>query len=255
MAEPIAEYGNEVGICGSPDGTTWEKLLTVDGKLQIDTESAANPTNLDIAISALRDAIAGASPDVSTLYTLSTLLTEIQARLGDETSPAAGSVNAQLAALLTELQAKLETADLNLDVEKDLQVDVKTMPTVTVQAAGGDKIFSFESIVEQALQNLDLAAGTNALTGTAVPAGKVWMITHAAADYVGTAPTDLRIVVTGLATSLYLKFEVDPVPGRWYMWSGNVYLQAGDAMSCTVTGATAGDDLYFRYAGVQMDAP
>jgi len=38
----------------------------------------------------------------------------------------------KLSDLLTELEAKLETADLNLDVDKDLQVDVKTLPTSVI---------------------------------------------------------------------------------------------------------------------------
>ncbi|MBU2325725.1 MAG: hypothetical protein KJ884_22460, partial [Gammaproteobacteria bacterium] len=160
-----------------------------------------------------------------------------------------------LAAMQTELQAKLETADLNLDGTKDLQVDVKTIPTVTVQAAGGDKIFAFESIVEEALSNTNLSAGQNSLVGTVVPAGKVWKITHATMTYVGTVPTEIYIQVSGLATALGLIYQAAPASDRIYIWEGEIYMQEADYFICFVSGATAGDALYMRYAGVQMNAP
>jgi len=184
-----------------------------------------------------------------------TTLAAILALIGALTSPAAGTVNKQLADILTELGAKLETADLNLDATKDLQVDVKTVPTTTVLSQGGDKIFAFESIVEEAVLDSALAAGTNTLNGTAVPTGKVWQVTQAGVQYVGTAPTRLEIRAFGLATALEVLDQATPLASHWYVWSGTIYLQAGDYMMARVETATATDDLYLRYAGVQMDAP
>lgn len=169
--------------------------------------------------------------------------------------PTGAATSAKQDSILTELQQKLGTADLNLDVDGDAQVDVKTMPTVTVEAAGGDKIFAFESIVEEALSNSNLVAGINTLNGTPVGAGKVVLITAAAIVYVGTVPTRIRINASGLAVTLCLLDQPSPASGQYYPLHCAVYLQAGDYMQGEVKGATAGDDLYFRYAGVQMDAP
>lgn len=157
--------------------------------------------------------------------------------------------------ILTELQQKLETADLNLDVAKDLQVDVKSMPTTTVQADGGDKIFAFESIVEESLEDTDLDTGINSLTGTAVGTDKVWKITVITLRYVGTVPARIRIMVIGLAENIVLLDQTSPTSDLNYIWEGEVYLQADDFVIGRVFGATATDDLYLRYCGVQMDAP
>jgi len=75
--------------------------------------------------------------DVVSLAGIADLATEatleaVRDRIGALTAPAAGSVNKQLADLLTELQAKLETGDLSIEaVTKYLEVAVKssTLPT------------------------------------------------------------------------------------------------------------------------------
>lgn len=134
-------------------------------------------------------------------------------------------------------------------------VDVATMPTVTVQAAGGDKIFAFESIVEEGLDNNNLSEGSSTLSGTPVPAGKVQKITSATMSYTGTPPDTIYFEANGLAENLVLFWKNNPESEFWYPWVGEVYLQAGDYMRGGVVGATATDDLVFRFAGVQMDAP
>lgn len=270
-------------------------------------------------------------------------LAEVSARLGDETNPATGSVNKQLLNILTELQAVLKTADLNIEAgSKDLQVDVKSapatdiqvhgwdgaawekissvgdpgpalkvavgvggniaqtancsgddvgtntkllytaaflygfdgtnwdrlrcgadglevdvkaMPTTTVQAAGGDKIFSFESIVEEEIANTNLAAGTNSISGTAIASGKVAKITLVSMRYTGTVPTQMYVRFVGLASDVVPILQTSPASGQWYVWNGEVYLQGDDYVNVVVDGATAGDDVHVRYAGVQMDAP
>lgn len=140
MGEAITTVGDLAGLCGH-DGTDWEKVkINASKQLEVEVKTLADPSNLDIAISALRDAIVGTGAEIGNLGELETLLTEIQARLGDETSPASGTVNKQLADILTELEAKLETDDLNLDGTKDIQVDVKTLPGSGLQLRRGDHV-------------------------------------------------------------------------------------------------------------------
>uniref|UniRef100_A0A6H2A0L8 Uncharacterized protein n=1 Tax=viral metagenome TaxID=1070528 RepID=A0A6H2A0L8_9ZZZZ len=132
---------------------------------------------------------------------------------------------------------------------------VREQGTVTVRASGGDKIFSFESIVEGAYQNTNLDAGINMLPGGTVPAGKVWKLTHGTIRYDGTSPTSVAIVAYGLAGNISVLRVLAPTSTQWYLWDGEMYLQNPDYLSADVVGATAGDTLLFRYAGVQMDAP
>lgn len=81
MGEPVAEVGYLAGLCGH-DGTVWIKaLIDADGHLQVDAVSSGLPT--------------GAATEAT--------LAELSARVGDETSPAAGSVNKQLETLLTAI--------------------------------------------------------------------------------------------------------------------------------------------------------
>lgn len=125
-----------------------------------------------------------------------------------------------------------------------------------VSGQGIDKIFGFESIVEEQVANTTLAAGTNNLAGTAVPAGKIWKITQASIYYSGTITSvEIQLYPVGLATGVILLDVKSPVSAFWYPWSGEIYLQAEDYMNMRITGATLNDDAYLRYAGVQMNAP
>jgi len=114
-------------------------------------------------------------------------------------------------------------------------------------------LFGFGGIVEESLSDTNLDAGLNSLKGALVPAGEIWVVQNAMISYVGTAPTKISIVVTDLAVSLALLAIASPVSGQDYCWGGTCILQEGDQMSAWVTGATAGDDLYFRYAGYRME--
>lgn len=113
-------------------------------------------------------------------------------------------------------------------------------------------LWGFGGVVEEALSNTDLASGVNYLNGTPVPAGEVWVVQNVSMEYDGTAPTRVGITVVGLADHLTVLDVSDPAAYRWHPWNGVVVLQEGDYMQGFVSGATAGDDLYFRYAGYKM---
>ncbi len=136
------------------------------------------------------------------------------------------------------------------------EIYVDSEGVVRVRSADGDKIEGFESIVEEEVENLALAAGTNTLSGTPVPSGKIWKITQLSFRYTGTVTSvALTPQVVGLAGNLRLNFIKPPVSGTWYFWSGNVYLQAGDYIALVITSATLNDDAVINYAGLQMNAP
>jgi hypothetical protein len=128
------------------------------------------------------------------------------------------------------------------------------MPAVDVQSPTGDKFFGFHAILEEALSNTALAAGTNYLDGAAVPAGEIWWIGRAAIVYSGTVPTRMLLYPSGLATYLPVLQQLAPVSGQWYLGEVGIYIQVGDFMRLEVTGATLNDDMYLRYAGLKMYA-
>lgn len=142
-----------------------------------------------------------------------------------------------------------------VDGDGHLQIDALTVPTVTVEAAGGDKIFSFEGFQEIDREDTNLDAGTNDLTSGAVPAGKVWMVYIASMRFVGTVPTRMLLIGRNLAGDVTFLDQASPVSGQNYIWQGELYLKAGDRVKASIVGATAGDEFYYECAALVMDAP
>jgi hypothetical protein len=233
MAEPIAEYGNLAGICGYYEGVPIKVKVGADGALQIDVESTGNPSNLDIAISALRDAICAAAPTGRDLV-------DIYNRLGD-LSDALGN-------LLTELQKKS-------DLTETQPVSLATMPTTTVQATGADKIFAFESVVANYVTGA-ISGASGYISSGAVPAGKIWVITNVIARDATSAITAMLFVLTHNSVGYDFNVEWRAIAaGERVAWQGHIYLDAGDFISTWFLGALAGDTCYMYVTGYAMDAP
>jgi hypothetical protein len=132
---------------------------------------------------------------------------------------------------------------------------VKEQATLTVQATGSDKIFSLESIVEQEVYKADLSGASPQVAGTAVGAGKLWVITAVSFLFRSTTVTRVTLGATGLASTLILLDQASPTANHWYTWTGKIILQVADYMSLDFTGGSGADDAWLRYAGYQMDAP
>lgn len=184
-------------------------------------------------------------------YTLREILSELESH----TLPTDAATETTLAACLVALELIDDLRNALASVATDaVRVAPGTDP-LTVQAAGGDKLFSFESVVSEAKSNTNLSAGVNTLTGTAVPDGKVWVLTHVSTFYVGTSPTYLELLTRSKGILLILGRKLAPASEEILDWQGVVLMTAGDYVRAAVVGATAGDDMYFYYAGYQMDAP
>jgi len=156
-----------------------------------------------------------------------------------------------------EAGGNLETIKDDIILLKDLRDALSSIATkrLQVEAKGGDKIFAFESIVEESKYYGIPGAGNYTLDGSPVPSGKVWMLTHATIRYDGTPPTSMELYILGLAASMTLIGRFVPASGVWYTWTGQIYPQAGDYLQLSVVGATGTDGIYLRYCGVQMDEP
>jgi len=114
-------------------------------------------------------------------------------------------------------------------------------------------LFGFGGIVEEALVDDNLDAGTNYLGGSVVPAGEIWVVQNFAIQYVGTAPSRMNVLAVGLGGTMVLFDDLNPVQSFWYTWAGTCILQEGDYLVVAVFDATAGDDLYLRYVGYRME--
>jgi len=121
--------------------------------------------------------------------------------------------------------------------------------------AADEKLLGFSGTVSQALADTNLSAGANSLIGTTVPAGEVWIITALLLRYDGPSATNLYAYGSVGGVTVLFGNVANPTTTKWYDFTINLALAAGDKFVGYVTPATAGDNLYFRYAGYKTVAP
>jgi outer membrane protein assembly factor BamB len=158
------------------------------------------------------------------------------------------STETTLAALLAELELKADLAETQ-------PVSVATLPTVTAQATGGDKLFSFGDVLLDLVLTGNAVAGANMLTFTAVPAGKVQFVTGMAAYNNTSACTQIILGVLRSGVWYWLDGVVAPGVNDMAILRGQMNLAAGDQAGVAFQGCALGDDLYAYLNALQMDAP
>ncbi len=124
-----------------------------------------------------------------------------------------------------------------------------------VESKSGDKLYSFESIVEGILVDPDLPAGDKNVDDDPVDSGKMWKITTVSIRYDGTVPTEIDAIARNLAGHIVIIQKMAPVSTQWYIYSGEMYMQEGDFIRARVVGGTEHDTLFCRYTGLQMNVP
>lgn len=207
--------------------------------------SAANQTTMITALQIL-DNLVGALNSVGTdkldIHLLSSALT-----IGDATAAKQDTIITALQ-LIDDLRGAL--GSVNTD---DLQVDIKTIPTTTVQSLDGDKIFSFNSMLTEQIEDLNLDNGNNTLSEPAVPAGVIWVVTNVMLYYSGTPPTRMYARVERILGDEYFAREDTVVSGTYYPFNvGHIFLREGERLEMRIIGATNGDDARMRFSGYKM---
>lgn len=132
---------------------------------------------------------------------------------------------------------------------------VREQATLTVQAAGGDKIISLESIVADFSYNLDLAAGAIAHPSSSVPTGKVWRITSLSWNYTGTPPGRVLLNVYVSGQDYIIREWQIPVSAQYYDIQTDIWLAAGAVIRLIFLNATLHNGCQLYLLGSQMDAP
>lgn len=152
--------------------------------------------------------------------------------------------------LIDDLRNALGSVDTD-----DLQVDIKTAPTLTVQSTGADKISGFSALIHETPLDYSLDAGTNNVDGTAVPTGEIWILQSVCAYVASASITRFSIDIIRDGAAHILENVISPVDERWYTWAGGVYMDAGDYVRLHIEDATAGDDGVLDYTGIKMTVP
>jgi len=174
--------------------------------------------------------------------------------------------------LLTELQQKLEAAQLQLDANGALRVILKssdiTLPVSVAAAASGlvgthgyvngawqkNPIpFGYSSAVGEKINNTNLPAGDSYINSSTVPDGKIWILTNISYDYIGTTATLVSLVVYRNSVYINMFATYSPVSNHYYDRQGWWVLIPGERLRLYVFGATAGDKLYLDTIGFAVD--
>lgn len=175
-------------------------------------------------------------------------------RLQVETEDPSGAdltdVISKLADILTELNAKLETADLT-------SATTRYINTLSYQYDGSawhksNLIFGYYDRLVEDVRDLTLAAGNQFLNGTQVPDGEVWVVT-CVNSYVASASVDrMAVQINFGGTIISILNEVPPTSGYYYVIDGLWVLKKDDYVRWYATDLTLNDDGILTYSGYKM---
>jgi len=112
--------------------------------------------------------------------------------------------------------------------------------------------FEYAGVVCGRVVGAGVGAGSNTLLGDTVPANVLWVITAMSA-WSGTFNlTSIRLGVLSGGFSYWIAMGGAVLAPAGFSWSGQAIMVEGDIPSATLTGCTAGDNIYFYYFGYAM---
>jgi hypothetical protein len=129
-------------------------------------------------------------------------------------------------------------------------IHVMSAPTLKITGAEGNILDSIKAPYIESVSVPSLTAGTSDHNGAAVPANYYYIITSFVIRYTGTAAgviVGARVVSNGASNVLYDATGL--TSGLFVDRQGKWLMSAGDNIRVRVTGATAGDALYFTAMG------
>jgi len=112
--------------------------------------------------------------------------------------------------------------------------------------------WGYTGVVNQQVIDLNAAAGQNILSGSAVPAGEVWVIEVISVFNNTTACAKVVVDIVSDGQETELLYETTIVVGQRYIFDGRVTLNVGDYINVYFIDCVAGDDLYMRLHGNRM---
>lgn len=112
---------------------------------------------------------------------------------------------------------------------------------------------AIEDVIGEQKYTTNASAGTNTLSHTAVPSGKIQIITNILAVATVGTPSRVEVVAVIDAVSVMLRYKLTPGQGEETLWTGEVFLDATDYIKVIFYGMTAGDDIFSWVVGYQID--
>lgn len=220
-----------VGLLGydSVDDDFPTLLVDSDGHLQIDVLTSGLPT--------------GGATEAT--------LAELSARVGNEISPASGTVNKQLADLLTELGQKLETADLASDTTRYIN-------TLLHQYTGSAWVKSnlawgYHDSYGEEVDETSVGAGSTVVVGATVPEGEVWKVEAIAIYHNDTVNREVSMNVNVNTENIGLNYSASLAPATRLFWNGAVTLAEDDYVRIVCVGLASGKYIRVQAVGYKMN--
>jgi len=247
------------------DGTHWYALTVDDaGQLQVDVLTSALPTgaataaNQTTMITALQliDDLRAALDSVGT--------DELDVKVEASVLPTGAATAANQTTMITALQliddlrAALDSVGTD---ELDVNVEASVLPDGaaeqgTLQNIDGhlkNQVFGYAGVYHERIVELNASAGSNALNGSVVPAGEVWVVTTVMAYNADTNPSEIYIGINDGVTNHLLNRVLSPGVDVPVQWSGQAYLETGDKIKAYFGGCALNDDLYAFFNGYKME--
>ena len=106
--------------------------------------------------------------------------------------------------------------------------------------------------IVQQIVNINAAAGYAELAGNTVPAGEIWVIQVAGAVDINSALSRVLIYCLADEIPVTLAEEYSVSANHWVIVYPQIVIAPGDHLVALFYGCTAGDDIYFRYAGYKV---
>jgi hypothetical protein len=112
--------------------------------------------------------------------------------------------------------------------------------------------FRISEIDAEEVADTNAGAGTQTLSGTVVPADRIWVIT--AAHAVNSTSAITRAVVNAYVNGVYVRIAhiETPVIGEPCTFSGHIPIPVGDKLTAHFYGVVAGDTIRLRYTYYTM---
>jgi len=140
----------------------------------------------------------------------------------------------------------------SLALLENLLAALRSVATDSLQVRGEDQLFTYKGQYLERKEDLAAGAGTNALTSTVVPAGEVWLLTHACMYNNTSACTEYRFNLFDSVNVYYFENLLAPVARQMLPLSGVHVLVEGDSFQAKFFGCTAGDSIYASFNGYRM---
>lgn len=204
-----------------------------DGHVSVDVKASALPSGAATAAKQLADGH-NVTVDNPSLAVTGAFYQETQpVSVAELPLPDGATTQTTLEALITELESKLETADLEIDADKRLSVNLRGW-----DGAASHKLPMLWGYSDRWVQEASGAAsgaGNAVAAATAVSPGYVYVLQAAGLRHQAGAAKSSRIWVVNNGVYVRLVVDITLAHNTWLLWQGEITLEEGDVVQAMTT--------------------